>query len=220
MRERLFARWKSRQQQAFLELLEEEPGARLLDLGCGEAQFTRTIADTVRTDDVVGADVWEDGVTAAAGRGIDVIKCDLDAELPLEADEFDVVVANQVIEHLRYPQQFLREIQRVVSPSGYVVLSTENLSSWDNLLALSLGYTPFSMEFDRFQAGNPLSLENKEQATPYPPHVRIFTYYGLLKSAERVGFDTERIEGSGYLPWTRLDTLDPRHARFITAKFR
>jgi len=76
-------------------------------------------------------------------------------------------------------------VYRILKPGGYAVISTENLASWDNILALILGYTPFSMEFDEGikKLGNPISPHEKEVDPNYKtPHVRIFTYRGLLEA--------------------------------------
>lgn len=40
--------------------------------------------------------------------------------------EFDLVFANQIIEHLVYPADFLRKLSTYVSPGGHLVISTPN----------------------------------------------------------------------------------------------
>ena len=79
----------------------------------------------------------------AAGRGVEVVSADLNGRVPLPDGSAQAIVANQIIEHLRDTDSFLEEIKRVLKPGGVVALSTENISSWHNLLAASLGWQPF-----------------------------------------------------------------------------
>jgi SAM-dependent methyltransferase len=133
-----------------------------------------------------------------------------------------VVVANQVIEHLLFPAQFMREVYRLVRPGGYAVLSTENLASWDNVAALVLGFTPFSMEFDGgfWKIGNPLSPHAGRMWTTYAPHARIFTLAGLRDLARLAGFRVEAAMGTGHVLGPPMQCVDPRHCRFISIRCR
>ena len=48
--------------------------------------------------------------------------CDL-TQIPVGDDQFDAVVCNQVLEHVRDPVAVLREIRRVLRPSGRLIYS-------------------------------------------------------------------------------------------------
>jgi SAM-dependent methyltransferase len=184
-------------------MLERDPKARVLDLGCGDGELTARVAAAVGTKEVYGVDVNEESLEKAKARGIITVKHDLNKfPYPFETNTFDVVVSNQVIEHLYYPIRFLREVYRILKPGGYAIISTENLASWDNIIALLLGYTPFSMEFDEglVKLGNPLSPHNREVRAGYThPHVRIFTYKGLIEAIKTVGFKVEKVAGAGHI---------------------
>jgi len=159
----------------------------------------------------------------AEKRGIIVKKADLNNALPLEAKSFDVVVSNQVIEHLFYPVKFMREVYRILKPNEYAVISTENLSSWDNIVALLFVYTPFSMEFDGGlrKIGNPFSPHEKELKDEYlNSHVRIFTWNGLVELARFLRFKPEEVLGNGHFLGKFGEIIDKKHSRFITLKLR
>jgi len=47
-------------------------------------------------------------------------------ELPLPSESVDLVFAGEAIEHIRFPQRFLRECHRVLKPGGQLVLTTPN----------------------------------------------------------------------------------------------
>ncbi len=55
-----------------------------------------------------------------------VSKSDLNGPLPFESNHFDLIHANQVIEHLHDVDTFMSEIFRVLAPGGMVIISTEN----------------------------------------------------------------------------------------------
>ncbi len=43
---------------------------------------------------------------------------------------FNLVIAVEIIEHLEYPRQFLRNIRDLLEDGGYLLLSTPNVSDW------------------------------------------------------------------------------------------
>ena len=55
------------------------------------------------------------------------------------AGAFDVVHANQVIEHVFDLDRFVSEIKRVLAPGGRAIICTENIASWHSVAALFLG---------------------------------------------------------------------------------
>jgi len=106
----------------------------------------------------MGVDGQKDRLAAARKRGIKTKQFDIEKKWPLSSNSFDVVVSNQVIEHLVGTDHFITEIKRVLKPGGYTVISTENLSSWHNIFALVLGYQDFSHHLiKKAHVGNPLS---------------------------------------------------------------
>lgn len=59
-----------------------------------------------------------------------------DEELPLESESIDVAVLHHVMEHSAQPHILLREVSRVVVPSGYVMIVGFNPLSMMGLLSL------------------------------------------------------------------------------------
>lgn len=79
--------------QPVLDLLNPQPGERILDLGCGDGVLTEKIA-AIKTD-AVGIDSSADMVAAAHRRGLDAQL--MDATKMTFNEEFDAVFSNAVL---------------------------------------------------------------------------------------------------------------------------
>jgi len=217
---KLYEKWEKERDLKFLRMLESDSDAKVIDMGCGKGDFTLKVKGRINCKEIYGVDIWEDALTEARNKGIKAEKMDLNKKLNFSDGGYDVVVSNQVLEHLFYPSNFIEEVYRILKEEGYAVISTENLSSWDNVISLLFGYTPFSMEFDQIKIGNPFSPHDKEKIGEYPSHVRIFSFNGLIDILKFHRFKIEKISASGYLPFNFLANLDQMHARFLTVKVR
>ncbi len=219
----IYERWRYNRNKAFYSLLEFNPKAKVIDLGCGDGNSTLKVKEKIGCNEIAGVDIDKEALREAKKKGIIVERANLDDYLPFREAFFDVVISNQVIEHLFYPVRFMREIYRILRPDGYAVISTENLASWDNILALFFGYTPFSMQFDSGlrKIGNPLSPYEKETSkSQFHPHVRILAWNGLVELAKFVGFKVERDVGSGHIFGRFGELINKKNCRFITIKVR
>ena len=222
--ERIFRAGEEENRLEIMRRLEGRQVGTMLDLGCYDGELTMRIARHVGATEVSGVEFLEEHGAKAAARGIDVHAVDLDGPLPFEDASFDLVHANQVIEHLRGTDTFLSEIRRVLRPTGVAVVSTNNLSSWHNIVSLTLGYQPFPAHVsDEVIVGNPLSpLEGTRHADAGQTHLRMFTARSLAGLAAHHGLRTETMAASGYYPLppraARIASrIDRRHAAFLIA---
>jgi SAM-dependent methyltransferase len=115
------------------------PGRRVLDLGCRYGALTRAY---VEGNDVVGVDVDRDALAEAAKLGIETRWADADAPLPFEDEGFDVVVAGELLEHVREPNRLVAESTRVLRPGGTFVGSVPNAFRLKNRLRFAAGRKP------------------------------------------------------------------------------
>jgi SAM-dependent methyltransferase len=224
--ERIFRATEDENRRVILSAMPRRPGAVLLDLGCGDGGWTLQVAGSVGAARVLGVEFIEDFARAARHAGVEVVAGDLSERLPIDDASVDVVHSNQVIEHLPRTDLFMREIARVLKPGGYAVVSTNNLSSWHNIVSLTLGWQPTPCHVsDEVIVGNPGNfVEGMESYAPGQTHLRVFTGRALAGLAAHHGLRVEAQLGAGYYPLppraaAPLARLDPRHAAFLVQRY-
>jgi ubiquinone/menaquinone biosynthesis C-methylase UbiE len=210
--------------QNILSCLKTEPNASLLDLGCDDGKWTAKLGEVAATNKLFGIEIVEERKKMANSIGINAISGNLNSKLPYDDAFFDIVHANQVIEHLSDTDMFISEIYRVLKPNGYVIISTENLASWHNIFALILGYMPFSLTnvtLKTADLGNPFAPHNGEvfyESVSWL-HKTVFTTSGLAHLFKLFGFRIDALKGAGYYPFGNIFSgIDPFHSAFITIK--
>lgn len=97
------------------------PADRVLDAGAGEGRYKRFLKHTryVAIDFGLGDLLWN---YEALDSVADVHR------IPFANATFDGVVCTQVLEHVRYPEQVIGELARVLRPGGHLFLSAPQ--SW------------------------------------------------------------------------------------------
>jgi glycosyltransferase involved in cell wall biosynthesis len=109
---------------------------RILDLGCDDGRFSARYR--AGGHEVVGVDLHEH--PEVHDRVDDFVKADLDEGLPpTVGEDFDVVVAGDIFEHLRDPGRLLREIRHVLDHNGSVITSVPNVAHWYPRLRFASG---------------------------------------------------------------------------------
>jgi SAM-dependent methyltransferase len=99
--------------QCYDRYLGQHARGRLLDLGCGKvplyAAYRAFVGDVICVD-------WEDS------EHIDLC-VDLCAALPFADEEFNTIVLSDVLEHVPTPESLWREMSRVLSPRGKIIVN-------------------------------------------------------------------------------------------------
>jgi SAM-dependent methyltransferase len=209
-------------------LMLPAPGGVLLDVGCGAGADAIRLGAQIRADHAIGLEMADDLMEAARERGVDVRRADLSQRWPIEDESVDALHSNQVIEHLAHTDHFMREVRRVIKPSGYAVLSTNNFSSWHNVVALLFGWQPLPCHVsdEVASAGSPVTLGDEETyAEGGHRHLRIFTNRALADLAAYHGLALDRAAGAGYYPLgprgsRMMARLDRTHSVYLAHRYR
>ncbi len=132
--------------QRLLEVADVRPDDRLLDVACGTGIVARLAAAT--GVECTGVDLNPEMLATASQLEPQVnwLPCDA-ADLPLPDECYDVAVCQQGLQFMPDPVAALREMRRVLVPSGRIVVAL-----WRDL-AFAPGFAAFVDMLDR-QIGN------------------------------------------------------------------
>jgi SAM-dependent methyltransferase len=208
-----------------LELLEGVPVEAMLDLGCDDGSWTMAVARACGAKRIAGIEIVPERAALARAAGVQAMVADLNRPLPIADGSYDLVHANQVIEHVADLDRFLSEVHRVLRPGGASLISTENASSWHNIGAAVLGWQQFSLTNVSPRAsglGNPFALhrEGTDRGASWT-HKTVFNYRGLLEIHELYGMRLTAVRGAGYHPLpVGLGRWDARHAHLLAVLAR
>jgi 2-polyprenyl-3-methyl-5-hydroxy-6-metoxy-1,4-benzoquinol methylase len=102
-----------------LPTIQQYPNCKVLDVGCGwDYRLLKTIEPYISSGTGIDFKVPEINKGKIATRQIK-----LDARLPFNDDSFDVVTMLAVLEHLSNPLGIVKEIERILSRNGRLVLT-------------------------------------------------------------------------------------------------
>lgn len=169
---------------------------KIVELGCGKGSILLTIAQSLGAKEIYGVDVNEEALEEAQAKGIKVAKVDLNKDpLPFPSNFFDIVLMQEVIEHLTNPDNAIEEAYRTLKPKGYFLISTPNLAWWVNRLALLFGYQPYWTECStRFNVGK----FRRNATEPLSGHLRLYTLKALQELVSIHGFNIVSAKGLTY----------------------
>jgi SAM-dependent methyltransferase len=212
---------------AILDVIEPRAHGRLLHCGCGDGEFTVQVACRARVSEAYGIECINDRIEDATDRGVIVTKSDLNEPLPYKSRFFNIVHADQIVEHLINIDLFLEEVKRVLRPDGYAILTINNLASWHSRFSLALGMeaVPLHVSSDVRMDGSSDPLPAMLHPSQSDSRLLVFGFQGLAELCHYHGFWVERLTFAGYYPLLlhlpgltcKLDTV---HAAFLIARLR
>lgn len=127
---------------------------KILDLGCGEGHVTAEIKAAYVDAEVSALDYSISAIEYGVAHypGIDFILADAH-DPPYAPGYFDVVVCNNIWEHVPDPLFLLSRASEIIRPGGYLVVSTPSRYRLRNMV--------------RVMRGRPVELMSKHHVTDY-----------------------------------------------------
>jgi ubiquinone/menaquinone biosynthesis C-methylase UbiE len=185
-----------RNHQAVMRLLAGVTAASLLDVGCSDGVKAEWYARAlgIPMGRVKGIEPQEK-YAAAARKKFEVYQVDVEKEpFPVPDEAFDLIVCNQVLEHLKNIYLPLKEMDRVVKIGGGLLIGVPNLAGLYNRFLLTLGRQPLAVAIDG-------------------PHIRGFAHSAFLDFLKQnTNFEVTAIGSSNLypLPYPLLELLGGR----------
>jgi len=112
-----------------------KPGTSLLDCGCGVGSITLDLAKIVAPGQVVGVDMDKRQleVARANAQQLELTNIKFEQgdvyELQYDPGSFDVALAHTLLQHLSDPLRAIKEMRRVIKPSGLVAISDDDIDT-------------------------------------------------------------------------------------------
>jgi ubiquinone/menaquinone biosynthesis C-methylase UbiE len=122
----------------------------ILDVGCGDGQRTIEIANyfNINHNEIHGIDYNYDFIINCKNY-FNAVQLNLESEdIPYDDNSFDLVICNQVLEHLKNYQRVINELIRVTRKTGYILIGIPNLAHLINRILLLFGIQPLCIRID------------------------------------------------------------------------
>lgn len=171
-------------EETIIRMASKSPASTMLDVGCWDGRATKRYAVASGAERVLGLEIFPQQIKEAEARGVQVHRLDLeDGKIPIDDESIDLVVCNQVFEHLKGIFDLASEIHRILRPGGHFIFSVPNVASLHNRLLLLFGAQPTSIRL-------------------VGPHVRAFSYRHTRHFLENNDlFAVVRARGCGFYPF-------------------
>jgi len=153
---------------------------RILDVGCGAGTFGVGLQERLPKARIFGVELFPEVAAKAPDCYEKVFVGDVDSVMKTLPDAtYDLIVFNDLLEHLVDPRICLRECQRLLAPGGKILSSIPNMRFWPALSDLI------------FQA----DWKYRDAGVMDETHLRFFTQKSIRRMFDECGYDVELMQG-------------------------
>lgn len=155
-----------------------QKATKILEIGCGQANFSLQLLREDR--EIWGLEPNPEAAKVASEKLYKVLTGTVEEKLTeIPDDYFDVIIMNDVIEHLTYPKEVLEQLKPKMAENGVVVSSIPNVRYSKNIFKLI-----FNKDWKYTESG---ILDNT--------HFRFFTKKSIKRMFRETGFEVEKCKG-------------------------
>jgi 2-polyprenyl-3-methyl-5-hydroxy-6-metoxy-1,4-benzoquinol methylase len=167
----------------------------ILDIGCNDGELTEKYSNYGK---VLGIDINEKGILECKRKGLECKKMDVMDLDKKYHNNFDVVIAGDIIEHVLDTDKFLLNCRDFLKKGGLLLLTTPNVASLGRRIMLIFGKNPF-LEYS-------LNLPYKDFNVG---HIRYYTRGNLEEQLTNCGFKNIHIKGDkiNILDWLVIPNI-------------
>lgn len=158
----------------------------VLDIGCSYGEFLAHFGP-----ESVGVTVTQEEVDYGGQHGLDIRFGNIESEEFVLDEQFDVIFANNIFEHLYSPHHFLVTIKKYLKPDGILILGVPCVPKIVSLLRI-----------------------NKFHGALAVAHINFFTRVTLLYTVLRGGWKAHSIRGFHFRNPLIDHLLDPIYPHF------
>jgi 2-polyprenyl-3-methyl-5-hydroxy-6-metoxy-1,4-benzoquinol methylase len=165
---------------------------KVLDIGCGAGHLLKIIKEKAPLANFYGVDL----IQYPEATHFELIKQNLNDHFSFLANDFDLIISTEVIEHLENPRLFLRELIKKTKPHGKIILTTPNPYSLLSLLSFCL-------------KGYHSSFGPKD----YPAHITPITPFQMKNMISEI--EGIRLLEISYIPNGRIPGSGIRYSKYL-----
>ncbi len=118
-------------------------GKSLVDLGCGEGNSVLVFREKYK--EIHGMDISGE-LKKARKKGMKVKQHNLNKKLPYKNSFFSDAICLDVIDYIKHPVEFLKEVNRIIVRGGFLIISIPNARNINQIMRIAKGRGPKSSD--------------------------------------------------------------------------
>ena len=146
-------------------------GCHVLEVGSGDCNLLLNLKQKYPNSEFTGIDLVfsKSAINACKLDNISLLKGSIE-EIALPQNTYDIVIMNQLIEHLWKPVQVLQKLHGALRRNGFLNIETPNISGYDRKFFVN----------------------SKWGGYYYPRHLNLFSFESLAKLLKKTGYNLVR----------------------------